>query len=114
SGTARSNGLAVHLDGARIFNAAIATRADVRAIAQYSDTVSFCLSKGLCCPVGSILCGPAETIRQARRWRKMLGGGMRQAGVLAASGLVALETMAGRLDADQPNTRPTGAGRGDG
>ena len=82
SGTARSSGLAVHLDGARIFNAAIATGADVRAIAQYADTVSFCLSKGLCCPVGSILCGPAETIRQARRWRKMLGGGMRQAGVL--------------------------------
>src|SRR6476620_10015871 len=89
SGTARSSGLAVHLDGARIFNAAIATGADVRAIAQYADTVSFCLSKGLCCPVGSILCGPAETIRQARRWRKMLGGGMRQAGVLAAAGRVA-------------------------
>jgi threonine aldolase len=86
SQTARSSGLAVHLDGARIFNAAIATGTDVRAIAQYSDTVSFCLSKGLCCPVGSILCGPAETIRQARRWRKMLGGGMRQAGVLAAAG----------------------------
>ena len=64
-----------------------------------NDTVSFCLSKGLCCLVGSILCGPAETIRQARRWRKMLGGGMRQAGVLAAAGLVALETIAGRLAA---------------
>jgi threonine aldolase len=75
SETARSNGLAVHLDGARIFNASVATGADVRAIAQYADTVSFCLSKGLCCPVGSILCGPAGKIRQARRWRKMLGGG---------------------------------------
>lgn len=110
SGTARSSGLAVHLDGARIFNAAIATGADVRAIAQYSDTVSFCLSKGLCCPVGSILCGPAETIRQARRWRKMLGGGMRQAGVLAAAGLVALETMAGRLADDHQNARSLAEG----
>lgn len=110
SGTARSNGLAVHLDGARIFNAAIATGADVRAIAQYSDTVSFCLSKGLCCPVGSILCGPAETIRQARRWRKMLGGGMRQAGVLAAAGLVALETMAARLADDHQNARSLAEG----
>ena len=110
SGTARSSGLAVHLDGARIFNAAIATGADVRAIAQYSDTVCFCLSKGLCCPVGSILCGPAETIRQARRWRKMLGGGMRQAGVLAAAGLVALETMAGRLADDHQNARSLAEG----
>ena len=110
SGTACSNGLAVHLDGARIFNAAIAAGADVQAIAQYADTVSFCLSKGLCCPVGSILCGPAETIRQARRWRKMLGGGMRQAGVLAAAGLVALETMAGRLADDHQNARSLAEG----
>ncbi len=77
--TARSRGLAVHPDGARIFNAAIATGADVAALAEYTDTISFCLSKGLCCPVGSVLCGPRK-IRQARRWRKMLGGGMRQAG----------------------------------
>jgi len=110
SGTARSSGLAVHLDGARIFNAAIASGADVRAIAQHADTVSFCLSKGLCCPVGSILCGPAETIRQARRWRKMLGGGMRQAGVLAAAGLVALETMTGRLADDHQNARSLAEG----
>jgi threonine aldolase len=95
----------VHLDGARIFNASVATGADVRVIAQYADTVSFCLSKGLCCPVGSILCGPAGTIRQARRWRKMLGGGMRQAGVLAAAGLVALATMTGRLADDHENAR---------
>src|ERR1700761_6127926 len=110
SEAARSSGLAVHLDGARIFNASVATGADVRAIARYADTVSFCLSKGLCCPVGSILCGPAETIRQARRWRKMLGGSMRQAGVLAAAGLVALETMTGRLADDHQNARSLAEG----
>jgi threonine aldolase len=103
SETAGSAGLAVHLDGARIFNAAIAVGSDVRTMAQYADTVSFCLSKGLCCPVGSVLCGPAEKIRQARRWRKMLGGGMRQAGVLAAAGLVALDTMVDRLADDHQN-----------
>jgi threonine aldolase len=101
--TARSAGLAVHLDGARIFNAAVAAGTDARTIAQYADTVSFCLSKGLCCPVGSLLCGPADKIRQARRWRKMLGGGMRQAGVLAAAGLVALDTMVDRLADDHQN-----------
>lgn len=105
SQTARSNGLAVHLDGARIFNAAVAIDADVSTIARYADTVSFCLSKGLCCPVGSMLCGPAQKITQARRWRKMLGGGMRQAGVLAAAGLVGLEKMAGRLAEDHENAR---------
>src|SRR5580658_8443768 len=97
AGTARSHGLAVHTDGARIFNAAVATGTDVRTMARHTDTITFCLSKGLCCPVGSVLCGPAEKIRQARRWRKMLGGGMRQAGVLAAAGLVALDTMVDRL-----------------
>ena len=108
--TTRSNGLAVHLDGARIFNAAVAIGADVRAIAQYADTVSFCLSKGLCCPVGSIVCGPAEKIGAARRWRKMLGGGMRQAGVLAAAGLVALETMVDRLADDHRSARSLAEG----
>jgi threonine aldolase len=108
--TARSHGLAVHMDGARIFNAAIATGAAVQTIAQHSDTVSFCLSKGLCCPVGSVLCGPAEKIRQARRWRKMLGGGMRQAGVLAAAGLVALDTMVDRLADDHENARALAEG----
>jgi threonine aldolase len=102
SETARAHGLAVHLDGARVFNAAVATGVDVRIIAEGSDTVSFCLSKGLCCPVGSLLCGPAGKIRQARRWRKMLGGGMRQAGVLAAAGLVALETMVAEGLAELP------------
>jgi len=108
--TARSHGLAVHLDGARIFNAAVATGTDARTIAQYADTISFCLSKGLCCPVGSVLCGPAEKIRQARRWRKMLGGGMRQAGVLAAAGLVALDTMVDRLADDHENARALAEG----
>ena len=103
--TACSHGLAVHTDGARIFNAAVATGTDVRSVARYTDTISFCLSKGLCCPVGSVLCGPAEKIRQARRWRKMLGGGMRQAGVLAAAGLVALDTMVDRLADDHRNAR---------
>ena len=105
SDTARTCGLAVHLDGARIFNAAIAAGTDARTIAGYADTVSFCLSKGLCCPVGSVLCGPAETLAQARRWRKMLGGGMRQVGVLAAAGLVALDTMVDRLADDHVNAR---------
>lgn len=77
---------------------------------QHTDTISFCLSKGLCCPVGSVLCGPAEKIRQARRWRKMLGGGMRQAGVLAAAGLVALDTMVDRLADDHQNARALAEG----
>jgi threonine aldolase len=79
-------------------------------MAQYADTISFCLSKGLCCPVGSVLCGPAGKIRQARRWRKMLGGGMRQAGVLAAAGLVALEEMVDRLADDHRNARALAEG----
>ncbi len=110
SETAHAHGLAVHLDGARVFNAAVATGVDVRVIAECTDTVSFCLSKGLCCPVGSLLCGPAGKIRQARRWRKMLGGGMRQAGVLAAAGLVALETMVDRLVDDHQNARALAEG----
>jgi len=110
SETAHAHGLAVHLDGARVFNAAVATGTDVRTIAQNADTISFCLSKGLCCPVGSVLCGPAGKIRQARRWRKMLGGGMRQAGVLAAAGLVALDTMVDRLADDHENARALAEG----
>jgi len=93
-----------------LVNAAIAVGTDVRTIAQYADTVSFCLSKGLCCPVGSVLCGPAGQIRQARRWRKMLGGGMRQAGVLAAAGLVALDTMVDRLADDHRNAHALAEG----
>jgi threonine aldolase len=110
SEVARRHGLAVHMDGARIFNAAIATGVDARTIAETSETVTFCLSKGLSCPVGSLLCGPAAKVRQARRWRKMLGGGMRQAGVLAAAGLVALETMIDRLADDHANARALAEG----
>jgi threonine aldolase len=94
------HGLAIHLDGARIFNAAIALGQAPAIVAQDADSVSFCLSKGLSAPVGSLVCGTADLVRQARRQRKMLGGGMRQAGVLAAAGIVALETMVDRLAED--------------
>jgi len=96
-------GLAVHLDGARIFNAVVALGVPAFALARYADSVSFCLSKGLSAPVGSLVCGSAEFVRLARRQRKVLGGGMRQAGVLAAAGIVALETMVDRLAEDHAN-----------
>ena len=89
--------LFLHLDGARIFNAAAALGIQAKDLAAPADSVTFCLSKGLCAPVGSVLCGTSGFIQRARRIRKMLGGGMRQAGVLAASGIVALETMVERL-----------------
>ena len=108
--TARAHGLAVHMDGARLFNAAVATGASAQQIADVADTVTFCLSKGLSCPVGSLLCGPASKIAEARKWRKMLGGGMRQAGVLAAAGLVALNTMIDRLAEDHENARSLAEG----
>lgn len=97
--------LKVHLDGARIFNAATSLKLPVKAIAEHTDTVQFCLSKGLACPVGSVLCGTEAFIKQARRMRKALGGGMRQAGILAACGLVALETMVERLSEDHANAQ---------
>jgi threonine aldolase len=100
---ARRNGLALHLDGARIFNAALALGVEPRQLAAPADSVMFCLSKGLSCPVGSMLCGSAEFIQRARRARKILGGGMRQAGVLAAAGIVALEQMVDRLQEDHEN-----------
>ena len=103
SDEAHRNGLAVHLDGARIFNAAIATGTDVRDIAACADTVTFCLSKGLAAPIGSVLVGPAAKIAEARRWRKMLGGGMRQVGMLGAAGLFALDNMVDRLAEDHAN-----------
>jgi len=93
---AHARGLALHLDGARVFNAAVALDVDVRELTRAADSVQFCLSKGLAAPVGSMLCGTAEFIAEARRWRKMLGGGMRQAGVLAAAGIEALENMVDR------------------
>jgi threonine aldolase len=100
---ARSRGLALHLDGARVFNAAVKQGVHVREIARWFDTVSVCLSKGLGAPVGSLLCGSSALIRRARRWRKVLGGGMRQAGVLAAAGHYALENNVARLEQDHAN-----------
>lgn len=102
---AKSRGIKVHTDGARIFNAAVAQGIQASELAMHSDTVSFCLSKGLSAPVGSLLCGPSEFISEARRQRKMVGGGMRQAGVLAAAGIVALETMIDRLAEDHANAK---------
>ncbi len=97
---AHHNGLKLHLDGARIFNAAAALKVPVAELTEAADSVTFCLSKGLCAPVGSVLCGSKDFIVKARRVRKMLGGGMRQAGVLAAAGIVALEQMTERLAED--------------
>lgn len=97
--------LKIHTDGARIFNAAVALNVNVKALARYSDTVQFCLSKGLSAPVGSMLVGSREFIQEARRARKLVGGGMRQAGVIAAAGIVALETMVDRLAEDHANAK---------
>ena len=107
---AHSFGLRLHIDGARIFNAAAALSIPARELAAPADSVTFCLSKGLCAPVGSVLCGSRDFIRQAHRVRKMLGGGMRQAGVLAAAGIVALETMIDRLAEDHAHARQLAAG----
>jgi threonine aldolase len=96
----RRHGLRRHLDGARVFNAAVALDVPVGEIAAHFDTVSMCLSKGLAAPVGSVLVGDAETVSRARRWRKMVGGGMRQAGMLAAAGLYALKHNVQRLRDD--------------
>jgi threonine aldolase len=93
-------GIAVHMDGARIFNAATALRVDATQVAQYADSVCFCVSKGLCAPVGSVLCGSAAFIERARAFRRMVGGNMRQAGPLAAAGIIALESMVNRLGED--------------
>jgi threonine aldolase len=97
---AHIHGLYVHLDGARVFNAAAAQSINVKELTAPVDSVTFCLSKGLCAPVGSVLCGSNEFIQKGLRLRKMLGGGMRQAGILAAAGIVALETMTSRLVED--------------
>jgi threonine aldolase len=102
---AHERGLRVHLDGARIFNAAVAQGIDAKELAGPVDSVTFCLSKALCAPVGSVLCGTKEFIARAVRVRKMLGGGMRQAGILAAAGIVALETMVERLSEDHARAR---------
>src|SRR5438309_8202570 len=110
SDAARAQGLRVHLDGARIFNAAVALGVPAAEIAACADTVTFCLSKGLACPVGSIFCGSQEDIEEAKRWRKRLGGGMRQVGVLAAAGLIALDRMVDRLAEDHANARTLAEG----
>ena len=102
---AHSHGVPVHLDGARIFNAAIALGVPVLELTKNVDSISFCLSKGLSAPVGSLLCGSKDFIERARKFRKMIGGGMRQAGVLAAAGIVALETMIDRLVEDHANAK---------
>jgi threonine aldolase len=102
---AHSHDLMVHLDGARIFNAAVALNVDVKELTKNVDSLSFCLSKGLSAPVGSVLCGTKEFIKEARRYRKMLGGGMRQAGIIAAAGIVALEDMIERLEEDHKNAK---------
>jgi len=110
SDEAHRQGLRVHLDGARIFNAAVALGVEAADIAACADTVTFCLSKGLACPVGSIFCGSKESVQDAKRWRKRLGGGMRQVGVLAAAGLIALDQMVDRLAEDHANARTLAEG----
>lgn len=97
------HGLALHLDGARVFNASVKLDVPVTEISRYFDSVSVCLSKGLCAPVGSVLCGKIEIIEKALRWRKMLGGGMRQAGVLAAAGILSLTEQVQHLKEDHDN-----------
>jgi len=100
----------VHLDGARLFNAAVALKRGPRGLGRDVDSVTFCLSKGLAAPVGSVICGSAAFIARARRVRKMLGGGMRQAGVIAAAGIVSLERMVNRLAEDHANARTLAEG----
>ncbi|MFA7204479.1 MAG: low-specificity L-threonine aldolase, partial [Candidatus Caldatribacteriota bacterium] len=102
---AHEGGLKVHIDGARIFNAAVSLKVDVKELVKNADSVMFCLSKGLSAPVGSMLAGSSNFIKRARKNRKMLGGGMRQAGVLAAAGIIAIEKMVERLADDHTNAR---------
>jgi threonine aldolase len=106
----RDKGLMLHMDGARLFNAAVHLGVAAASLASPCDTVSFCLSKGLGAPVGSMLCGPYEVIARARRWRKALGGGMRQAGVLAAAGIFAMEQNMERLSEDHEHARLLASG----
>lgn len=104
-GVARKHGLKLHIDGARIFNAAVALGVDVARLVAPADSVTFCLSKGLAAPVGSVVCGDVSFIARARRVRKSVGGGMRQAGIIAAAGIVALTGMVDRLAEDHANAR---------
>jgi threonine aldolase len=105
-------GLAVHLDGARLMNSAVAQGVDPTALTRDVDTTSLCLSKGLGAPVGSVLCGPRDLIETAHRWRKVVGGGMRQGGILAAAGIVALDQQVDRLSEDHTNARALADGLG--
>jgi threonine aldolase len=107
---ARERALRVHVDGARLFNAAVALRVDVKSLVADANSVTFCLSKGLAAPVGSLVCGDRAFIAEARRARKVVGGGMRQAGVLAAAGIVALEQMVDRLAEDHANAQALAEG----
>lgn len=106
---AKKHGLQLHIDGARIFNAAVALGMDASDLVEPADSVTFCLSKGLCAPVGSLLCGSNDFIAKARRIRKQLGGGMRQAGILAAAGIIAIERMVDRLVEDHRRARELAA-----
>jgi threonine aldolase len=110
---ARRHGLKVHVDGARIFNAAVALNVNPKDLVAEADSVSFCLSKGLAAPVGSVVCGTQDFVNEARRARKVLGGGMRQAGVLAAAGVVALTEMVDRLADDHANAKKLAEGLAD-
>ncbi|MCI0473882.1 MAG: low-specificity L-threonine aldolase [Ignavibacteria bacterium] len=105
SGLARANDMKVHIDGARIFNACAETRIALKEYASYADSISFCFSKGLGAPAGSVLCGSASFIERAHKWRKILGGGMRQAGILAAAALYALENNVVRLKEDHKKAK---------
>jgi threonine aldolase len=107
---ANAHGLNIHLDGARLFNAAVALEVSAAEIVRHVDTVSFCLSKGLCAPIGSVVSGSSEFIHEARRIRKALGGGMRQAGIMAAAGIVAIEEMIDRLSDDHQVARHLASG----
>ncbi|MBC8467883.1 MAG: low-specificity L-threonine aldolase [Planctomycetes bacterium] len=102
---AKKRNLLVHLDGARIFNAAVALQVDVKELTRYADSVSFCLSKGLSAPIGSVICGSKWFVAEARRNRKVLGGGMRQCGIIAAAGITALDEMVDRIADDHANAQ---------
>jgi threonine aldolase len=107
---AHDAGVAVHIDGARIFNAAVALETTAEALAADADSINFCLSKGLSAPIGSVVCGPGDFVLKARRARKMVGGGMRQVGIIAAAGIVALDEMVDRLADDHANARALAEG----
>lgn len=107
---AKGENIAVHLDGARIFNAALSLGVEARQIAAYADSVQFCLSKALCAPVGSMVAGPKAFVERARKARKIFGGGMRQAGILAAAGIIALEKMIDRLAEDHEKAQKLARG----